>query len=239
MANPNDGVQGFQELNTPDGGFNSLSFVIDRALSKLNTATLVKVEAVHSNGVGAAGTVDVTPLVNQVTGDGQAVPHTTLYGLPFFRPQGGENALIIDPVAGDVGYCVFADHDISAVKKARGRANPGSRRRFNWADGLYLGAWSNIVPTRYILITPDRVKIEALTSPLELDSPIINLLQGAAVIQVAGVQVLKARQSGVGATPPAYTLTGTYSTDVSHLQLSIDAIRLEMAALKNHGLVAT
>jgi hypothetical protein len=230
-AQQNDGYTGSQQLNTKDGGgYNELSFLMKMALGKLNTSTLVQVEAVHSNGTGAAGTVDVTPLVNQITGDGTAIPHTTIHGLPFLRVQGGANALICDPQVGDVGLCVFADHDISGVKKARGKANPGSKRRFDWADGLYIGGWSKTTALRYLLLSDDGA---------HLGGPFLDLLTSGSKLKIEGTQVLIKQQTGVGATPPVYSLTGTYSADLANLQLAYNGIVGLMTAMKAHGAVAT
>src|SRR5262249_55548756 len=104
--------------------YNAQVFVIRSLLAKLQTVTLVKVIAVsNAGGVAPVGTVDVQPLVNQMTGDRTAVPHGTIYGVPYFRLQGGADAVILDPHVGDIGMCAFASRDISAVKVAKGVAN--------------------------------------------------------------------------------------------------------------------
>ena len=126
--------------------------------------------------------------------------------------------------------CVFADRDISGVKKARGRANPGSRRKFDWADAVYVLGWSATTLIRYLQINDDGATLAA---------PFLNLSTTGSKLQIEGTQVLIKQQTGVGATPPVYTLTGTYATDVVNLQKAYDAIRLEMTALKTHGMVAT
>jgi hypothetical protein len=92
----------------------------------------------------------VLPLVNQVDGAGNPTEHVTVYGLPYVRIQGGTNAVIIDPKVGDIGVAVFASRDISTVKNAKKQSNPGSYRRFNMADGLYIGGVLNGSPTNYV-----------------------------------------------------------------------------------------
>lgn len=125
-------------------------------IALINVATPVKVVAVDaSGGIAPAGTVDVLPLVSQIDGIGNATPHSTVFGLTYFRLQGGDNAVIIDPKVGDVGFAVFADRDISAVKAAKAQALPGSRRRFSLADGVYLGAILREAPKSYIWFAPD------------------------------------------------------------------------------------
>lgn len=148
------GVFGQQRLGSGNTPFNELSFVIQQALARLNVATLVEVVAVHGGSTGPVGLVDVRPLVNQVDGAGNAMPHATIYGVPFFRVQGGANAVIVDPAPGDIGFALFADRDLSSVKAAAGPANPGSERRFDMADALYFGGWNiTTPPTAYVQVT--------------------------------------------------------------------------------------
>jgi len=133
-------------------------FLIRRMLGAMWTATLVMVKGVETDTL----TVDVQPLVAAVDSDGMVTPHGTIFGLPYFRLQGGSNAVIIDPVVGDIGVCVFASRDISSVKVAKGPSAPGSFRRFDPADGLYLGGFLNGAPTQLVSFGPGGI---AVTSP--------------------------------------------------------------------------
>lgn len=63
--------------------------------------------------------------------------------------------MIVDPVIGDIGIAVFADRDISTVKRTKAQGNPGSRRRFDAADGMYLGGLLNSAPTNYLQLSSD------------------------------------------------------------------------------------
>jgi hypothetical protein len=158
MAN---GVYGQRNVNTGNTDYNQLSFVIRQLINQINTATLVRVVAVHGGGLGPVGTVDILPLVDQVAGDGTPILHTTVFGVPFFRLQGGVAAIICDPQVGDIGYCVFADHDISGVKATHTHATPASKRRFDFADGLYLGGWdSQLTPTQYLQLGLNSITIK-------------------------------------------------------------------------------
>jgi hypothetical protein len=151
MSTPQqDGVFGFNRPETPNSEFNALSFMIQSMLNQINVATLVKVKAVHSNDTGAAGTVDVVPMVNLVDGTGASWSHTTVFGLPFFRLQGGNSGVICDPGVGDIGIALFCDHDISSVKTTRAAATPNTARRFSFSDGIYLGGWGSAGPTQYL-----------------------------------------------------------------------------------------
>jgi hypothetical protein len=160
-----DAAFGQQRLNTQNNEFNIQQFLMKQAIGKMNTATLVKVEAVHvPAGVSPVGFVDVTPLVNQLDGSNQAVPHTTVYGLPYARIQGGKNAVIVDPQVDDIGICVFAQADISTVKASKAAGNPGSKRRFDMADGMYIGGALNVAPERYVKIDDTGITIEGVAT---------------------------------------------------------------------------
>lgn len=146
------GQAGQQSLPDAGSDFNAQSFLVQQILGRVRTATPVKVIAVHQGGGALAptGTVDVQPLANMLDGKGNATPHGTIFGLIYFRLQGGVNAVIIDPAVGDIGIGLVCDRDISAVKATKAVANPGSFRRFNLADGIYIGGVLNAVPTQYV-----------------------------------------------------------------------------------------
>ncbi|MBX9596547.1 MAG: baseplate assembly protein [Roseomonas sp.] len=135
------------------------------------TAMLVQVRSVQPGGVSGRSTVSAQPMVHQVDGAGNTVPHGIINNLPVFRLQGGANAVILDPAVGDIGIAVFASRDISAVKASRQPSQPGSARRFDWADGLYMGGFLNDAPTQFVefsgagirLVSPVAVVIESPT----------------------------------------------------------------------------
>ena len=139
--------RGAESLDTRASELNAMEFLVRQVLARAWTTAPVVVRAVTP---GTPPTVDVQPLVAQVAGDGRAVPHGTIYGAPVLRLQAGSSAILLDPVPGDIGLALFASHDISAVKAARGAANPGSRRRFDPADAIYLGGILNGAATRFI-----------------------------------------------------------------------------------------
>lgn len=162
--------QGFQGPGTFGSQYNATVFLVQSLLAGIATAALVQVKAVtNAGGVEPVGFVDINPLVAQVDGNGQPTAHGVINNVPYHRLQGGTDAVIMDPRVGDIGIAVFASRDISAVKAAKGSANPGSARRFDMADGLYLGGVLNGTPTQYVrfydggieVISPAKVKIQA------------------------------------------------------------------------------
>lgn len=159
-------MKGNRELNTASSPVNAQDFAIRRLLGKINTAMPVRVVAVDvPDPKGPVGFVDVLPLVQQVDGEGNGVAPSTLYNVPFVRMQGGKNAVIVNPQAGDVGLAVFCQRDIAGVKTGRGASgpvNPGSYRSLDMADGVYIGGLLNAAPERYVWVDDAGVTIEGV-----------------------------------------------------------------------------
>lgn len=181
--------------------YNMLSFIIARALDEVQTVSLVRVTAVDT----AAQTVDVTVLVNLVTGANIQVPHAVISARPYFRLQGGTNAIIIDPAADDIGVMVFGSRDLSAVIAAKGTANPGSQRRFSWSDGIYFGTVLSATALQYVkidatgvtIVSPTAVKIQAPTITLQGNVHITGTTTGDGDGTFAGTDVHTHVHSGV------------------------------------------
>lgn len=148
--------------------WNRMQFAIRAVLNQTVTATIVQVKAVGN------GTVDVQPTVAQVDGAGNAVPHGTIHGLPVWALQGGTSGVIITPAVGDLGLAIFAHTDISNVKRAKKPTTPGSARRYDWSDGIYLGGVLNAAPTQYVRLNVAGI---AITSPtaITLDAPSVKI----------------------------------------------------------------
>jgi hypothetical protein len=162
------------------GLYGNLEFVIQQLIAKVATVTLVKVISCTNSGAASPiGTVNVQPLVNQTDAAGNPIPHTTIFNVPYLRIQSsGGNALILDPVAGDLGICLFASRDLSKVISTQAQANPGSDRRYSYADALYLGVClSKTAPTQYVQFSAAGITIVSPTA-ITLQAPQINL-QGA------------------------------------------------------------
>lgn len=136
-----------------DSEQNGLNFAIQQAMLKLQTALPVRVMAVRNAGLAPVGQVDIQVLVDMVDGQGNTVQHGTISNVPYFRLQGGTNAVIVDPSPGDIGMACFCSRDISAVKSVKDSAPPGSWRSHDFSDALYLGGFLNGTPTSYIQIT--------------------------------------------------------------------------------------
>lgn len=178
--------------------YNALQFNIAAALAKVQTLSVVEViSCTNSGGVSAVGTVNVKVLVNLMTGNRTAVPHGTIYNIPYSRLQGGANAVILDPVAGDIGLCGFCSRDISGVKASKGQANPGSQRMFDWADGVYIGGMLNGVPTQYVqfssagitLVSPNTITLQATTVAVQGNLTVSGTTVGSGTASFDGTAV--------------------------------------------------
>lgn len=165
------------QARAAEGGdeYGALMFVIGQALARLSTATLVRVVSVtNAGGVEPVGFVDVQPLINQLDGAGNATPHAVLHQLPYFRLQGGTDAVILDPKVGDIGIAVFASRDISAAKASKAQTNPGSWRSHDMADGLYVGGLLNGTPVQYVQFTAGGINVVS-PSKVTIQAPNIEL----------------------------------------------------------------
>lgn len=165
--------------------FAAQSFLIRQLIAGIATASLVKVLSVTNAGaVSAVGSVSVQPMVDQVSGNGQPTPHGQIFNLPYFRLQGGGDAVILDPKVNDIGVAIFCSRDISKVKVTKAPGPPGSLRQHDMADGLYMGGFLNGVPTQYVAFTaggiilhsPTKVRVEApiaeMTGELRVTGPV-------------------------------------------------------------------
>jgi hypothetical protein len=180
LAQPGDGA----------GHFGALQFLVrTMLLTEIRTVDLVRVVAVtNDGGLSPVGFVDVQPLVNQVDGAGNATPHGVIHHLPYFRLQGGADAVILDPKIGDIGMAGYASRDISAVKSTKDQANPGSGRSFDMADGLYIGGMLNGVPEQYIRFSADGIEMVSPTA-IRLAAPNIVLQATEAIGLTAGTTI--------------------------------------------------
>lgn len=203
MASPSSDANGIPsgQLKAAStwGEFNNMAFVVQQALGKMQTATLVRVESCSNAGaLSPVGLVDVTPLVNQLDGQGNPTPHATIHNVPYLRMQGGANGVIMDPQKGDVGVCVFASRDISKIKATKKQGNPGSFRQYSFSDGMYLGGMLNGTPTQYVQFSATGIRIHS-PSQVKLDAPDV-LIEAQTVVIAASTSTT--------VTTPVFTVNG-------------------------------
>lgn len=195
---------------------NSIEFFIRQFVNRIWTSTIVVVTSVSNAGnLAGAGTVSIQPLVGQIDSAGKVYPFTTpVYDVPYFRVQGGADAMILDPKEGDIGIAIFASRDITVAKSTKAASPPGSDRKFDISDAFYLGGILNGTPNQYVrfsasgieIVSPTEVKISAPI--VEIDSPTIVL--NGAVTQGSGSNAGAATFTN-GATTPQDFVAGTIS----------------------------
>lgn len=149
------GYPGQLGLSDAHSDYEVTCFICRQIMAEKRTMIPVKVLAVTAGGISAGGgAVQVQPLVNQVDGSlGGSVPHGAVNNIPYYRIQGGDGAIVVDPAVGDIGYMVVADRDISGVKATKGAANPNSHRRGSFSDGVYVGGILNAAPAQYLVFS--------------------------------------------------------------------------------------
>ena len=203
MSGNEQAYTGFGGLQDANSEWNRLNFAMRQILGQMATTTLALVMAVREDADGFH--VDVQPMVAQVDGAGNAVPHGNVHNLPVWRLQGGTCGVIIPPVVGDIGLVVFASTDISGVKRAKKPTTPGSARRFDWADGIYLGGLLMAAPTSFVRLDEEGVTITAADGlPVTINAP------GGLTINAPGQTV--AIDAQTTAVMGDMTLTGDLTT---------------------------
>jgi hypothetical protein len=162
---------GFERLGDAASDTNGMVFLFRSLMAGTWTSCLVQIISVTNvDTLDPVGFVDVQPMVHQIDGVGQITEHGVIHNLPYFRLQGGKNAVIIDPKVGDIGVAIFAMRDISSIKTSKAVGAPGSFRRNDPADGLYIGGFLNGIPQQYVLfsdvdgitvLSPTRITLQA------------------------------------------------------------------------------
>lgn len=152
------------------GGGAEFKQVILGMMANINTGELVEVMEVEATGLNPVGFVSVRPLTLRTNADNDNVSLGIIHNVPYFRLQGGVNAVICDPVVGDIGFCGFCSRDTSLVKRSRGQAATNVYRASDISDAVFFGGWSALTPQQYIFFDGDEIKIKA-NSKIILDAP--------------------------------------------------------------------
>lgn len=146
--------------------YNSLIYLINSEIKKLNTADLVRVIAINT------GTIDVQPLLGSIKADGSMVETSPIHNVRYFQWQFGVNKIKAVPAVGDIGLLVCCKRDISNVENG----NVGSFRQFSLADGIYIGGIEglNQNPTQSIEFSDNNLKITG-TGTITIEAPTVNV----------------------------------------------------------------
>lgn len=134
------------------GGAAQDKFIIQQLISNIHTMIPVEVLAVSvpTGTLAPIGRCSVRPLVQQVDGNNNVYGRGQIINVPYLRVQGGKNAVVLDPVVGDVGLCGFCERDISMVKRTGAEAAPNTRRQYSLNDAVYMFTMMSGTPEQYI-----------------------------------------------------------------------------------------
>lgn len=193
--------------------YNELVFQVNAIMKRVNTCMPVQVTAVKAGGLGPVGFVDVQVIVTQLTGNNTVVANPSISNVPYFRLQGGKNAIVIDPQVGDIGIACFCQRDISSVKSIRAIAPPGSHRMFSFSDAVYLGGMLNGTPEQYIkfdgsgieVYSPTKITCMAPEILLEAES---RVTMDTPLVQITGQMVQTGARGSGAQTSGGITNTG-------------------------------
>lgn len=165
-------VKGIADEDTDSTELNRLAFLIKVLQREMSTAIPVIITATQAGDTNASGYVDARPLIAQIDAWGNSLQMTVLHHLPYFRLQAGRAGVVLDPVPGDIGLAVFAQSDCSTLKQGQKEtAQPGSWRKFDQADGFYIGGFINTNIDTYVRFAQDgSVKIAA-PGNVTIDAP--------------------------------------------------------------------
>jgi hypothetical protein len=192
-----------------------MNFIIRSALSGLRTAMPVKVIAVsNAGGISPIGTVDVQPLVSAVDGNGTAWEHGIIYNVPYMRIQGGSNGIILDPIVGDVGIATVCDRDISTVKNTGAVSAPGSNRKNDMSDMVYLMTIIGAAPTQYVQFNSSGIAVHSpvkvnITAP-EIDATATSLIHlTAPTVTVDASSMFRVNSAAIQLNGPITQVSGS------------------------------
>jgi hypothetical protein len=221
-----ENVTGFGAAGFAQDEMSLMRFIAEQVVNGMATTTLVEVVAV------GAETVDVRPLTKQVDGAGNGIDHGIIHGMPVHAMRAGPAVIRIKPRIGDIGAAMFCHSDISGVKANKKASVPGSRRRYDWSDGLYIGGFlPKTAPTTIIeidagnnvVITAPKVSID-VSDLVDIAGPVTTDTE----YRVDGVKVVGSQQAAVSDPTGGSTIDAQARTAINGI----------LAALRGHGLIA-
>lgn len=185
--------------------FNGNLYIIRSIVNEVNTADIVQVVSVDAD----KKTVTVIPIVSNVNVDDEKEPESNIYGVKYIQWQFGTNAIEATPSVGDIGLMVICKKDISSIDSGVVASN----RRFNPADGIYIGGLFgfNSQPTQIIKFDSAGISVSSPTT-VNVNAPIVNIGDANGVLKpvardgdqvMAGTTVvglIKASTTNVNAT---------------------------------------
>ncbi|CAG9263986.1 Oxidoreductase [Burkholderia diffusa] len=166
---------------TPEvlSAYGQARLLVEQRLAHVRTCYLAEVVGVSQAGtVAGVGTVDVQPMVSLLDSSSNVIPHDTIRGIPYMRLQGGSNGVILDPSKGDIGLVVVCDRDISSVRSNLDVSAPGSLRKHDMSDSVYVATvLAATPPSQYVCFAPDHIAVVSPTR-IVLQAPDVEIDAG-------------------------------------------------------------
>lgn len=152
--------------------------------------------------------VRVQLLITMITTTNQQVPRSQLASIPVINFGGGGFMLNFNLNAGDLGWVLASDRDVSLFLQGYSQSPPNTNRMFNFADGVFIPhimngytlAGDDITSGNAVLQNLDgTVKISLSQTAVTITAPTVTI--AGALNPTEGMTV-----TGGGATP--FTMTG-------------------------------
>lgn len=172
MSNDGTKVKGTRRLTSPNTLSNAVAFMVEQILKDMiNTGEVVSINSADQNSTGGpGGYATATPLVCRTDAWNNTLPPTAMHKLPFFRPQAGKAAIIMDPQPGDKAIAISMKRDSSGVAVGKNEpVQPGSFRSFDQADNYLLNGFLGETPEIWLELNPVSGDISLSTKAANID----------------------------------------------------------------------
>lgn len=187
-------------LNDPVAGFMNL---MERYLrSYVNTVQPVEITAINGDG-----TVNVKPLLQNKTTNGDVLHPVEIYNIPILSLKGNNCSLVFDVAVGNQGLLIAGQYDITDYKKTKAVSGKPTNRTYSYSDGFYLpmtltDKQDNKMTINYgnssITLKDSQVDISTTTANINADT--VNLAGGGSGVARIGdkvsVQVMSGSSAG-------------------------------------------
>lgn len=187
-------------LNDPVAGFMNL---MERYLrSYVNTVQPVEITAINGDG-----TINVKPLLQNKTTNGDVLQPVEIYNIPVLTLKGNNCSLVFDVAVGNQGLLIAGQYDITDYKKTKAVSGKPTNRTYSYSDGFYLpmtltDKQDNKITINYgnssITLRDSQVDISTTTANINADT--VNLAGGGSGVARIGdkvsVQVMSGSSAG-------------------------------------------
>ena len=219
------------------GGAREFEAIVARLIGRSYTVSIVKVDTVQPGQTGPVGFLSAVDMIQQVDGNNEGIPNVPMLKLPYFRLQGGANAVIIDPKPGDIGLAAFARRDITEIKRTKTEGPPPSARAYDVSDGIYIGGILNGAPSQWIHFLDSGIDVVA-TGKITYTTPAEYEINASSFKVTAGTADIIAATNIDGAVTTTQTLAVAGATTVAALT-SAAGVAANGGAITMQGIVDT